>query len=403
MPSKWVVGKDVIEKYCTSHVSFGKACFDGLLTAHCKADWGIIYDISNLERVPKYPPGGIDPIAYRQRGEAVQWPWESILGVKKLKNEIRYIKKRLSFAVTAWKAQNAYSIKSTNTTELIDLINTVLVPPYDLQLIGVNEKTWVNPYKDFYLSQLNNIIRDYVEQYHCISKQVIQRTEVPLLAYAEAYDRIADEVHDIQNMDAKIISFAWNYLMPNAYCWLIDGNIVEDKNLDGRLFYFDFDMFLRAEKLRCKNVRQKFYLQYAIDKYCYSLELMWFDEVEVNTWINNGTLSYEISSVGTKNQSLTCNKDTNEKMPMPKQPQNKPEVTQKEAARRLGVTERTIRNWDSGKTTPQGGYPGRNSLTSFLMFAEDYKAKKSLKKNARAMNRAVSGGDMNEYPEEADF
>jgi hypothetical protein len=74
----------------------------------------------------------------------------------------------------------------------------------------------------------------------------------------------------------------------------------------------------------------------------------------------------------------------------------KNEVTQKEAARELEVTERTIRNWETEKTTSPPGYPGRRSRTNFLVFAADFKTSKSLKRNARAKNRAVPGGDMSE-------
>jgi len=80
-----------------------------------------------------------------------------------------------------------------------------------------------------------------------------------------------------------------------------------------------------------------------------------------------------------------------------------PEVTQEEAANRLGVATRTIRNWESGKTTPPDNYPGRWSRTSFLMFVADYNSHKILKEDARAKNRAMPGGDMNEYSEGADL
>jgi hypothetical protein len=90
--------------------------------------------------------------------------------------------------------------------------------------------------------------------------------------------------------------------------------------------------------------------------------------------------------------------DANEAPPQRQQlPQ--PEVTQEEAARRAGVDQRTIRNWENGLGTPKG-YPGRQSRTNFLIFLEGWKLEKSLKREARAKIRAGSGGDMHEYPDE---
>lgn len=91
----------------------------------------------------------------------------------------------------------------------------------------------------------------------------------------------------------------------------------------------------------------------------------------------------------------------NEALPHQRKSQRE-EVTQEEAAMRVGVTTRTIRNWDKGKQTPQG-YPGRQSRTHFMVFAEGFKIDKSLKKKAREAQRAQPGGDMSEFSEKMEW
>ena len=97
--------------------------------------------------------------------------------------------------------------------------------------------------------------------------------------------------------------------------------------------------------------------------------------------------------------------DTGNDVSSPKQNSIKPEVTQKEAAYKLGVSVRTINNWEKGRTALPDGYPGRMSRTSFLIFAEDFITKKALKKDAQAKNNAITDidGNMDKYHEGADW
>ena len=88
--------------------------------------------------------------------------------------------------------------------------------------------------------------------------------------------------------------------------------------------------------------------------------------------------------------------------PPQRQKPPKPEVTQKDAAKRLGVDERTIRNWESGKTPLPHGYT-RQSLTGFLLFANDFNMKNAFKEDTNAKNNATPGGDMSEYSEGVDW
>ncbi|MDR2604803.1 MAG: hypothetical protein LBC55_05570 [Desulfovibrio sp.] len=82
-------------------VALGKACFDGTLTAYVPEVLKKIYEFSKVQRVPKYPPPGIDALQYVRTGEKVRWDWEFILGVKPLKILLLKIEKSLGecFAV----------------------------------------------------------------------------------------------------------------------------------------------------------------------------------------------------------------------------------------------------------------------------------------------------------------
>lgn len=72
------------------------------------------------------------------------------------------------------------------------------------------------------------------------------------------------------------------------------------------------------------------------------------------------------------------------------------DISAKEAAEILEVSERQVRNWDKGTNMPEG-YPGRSDAISFEQFANSYLKRKNFKKMARAMNKAISGGGIADY------
>ncbi len=82
-----------------------------------------------------------------------------------------------------------------------------------------------------------------------------------------------------------------------------------------------------------------------------------------------------------------------------RQKQQRPEITQREAATLVGVTERTIRNWDKGIKTPDG-YPGRESQAALVMFAARRAQDECFRKEAQAVRKARPSGDMSEFSEE---
>ena len=62
------------------------------------------------------------------------------------------------------------------------------------------------------------------------------------------------------------------------------------------------------------------------------------------------------------------------------------------AAGLLGVSQRTIRTWEADPQKAPKGYPGRNDEAAFQLFVNAYQQNKRLIGQARAMNKAVSGG-----------
>ena len=75
--------------------------------------------------------------------------------------------------------------------------------------------------------------------------------------------------------------------------------------------------------------------------------------------------------------------------PTPILTHNEPEITQKEAAEILLVEVRTIRNWEKGIGTPND-YPGRQSRANFMIFAQNRRMSKTFKREARAVQKALS-------------
>ncbi len=70
-------------------------------------------------------------------------------------------------------------------------------------------------------------------------------------------------------------------------------------------------------------------------------------------------------------------------------------ISAQAAAAILGISTRQVQKWDKGENRPNG-YPGRADEPAFQLFANQWIQTKRLNEQARAMNRAVSGGGLTE-------
>ena len=70
-------------------------------------------------------------------------------------------------------------------------------------------------------------------------------------------------------------------------------------------------------------------------------------------------------------------------------------ISAQAAAAILGISTRQVQKWDKGENRPNG-YPGRADEAAFQLFANQWLHTKRLNEQARAMNRAVSGGGLAE-------
>jgi len=66
-------------------------------------------------------------------------------------------------------------------------------------------------------------------------------------------------------------------------------------------------------------------------------------------------------------------------------------ISASKAAEILGVSLRQVQNWDAGVNRPDG-YPGRMDAVALELFVNQRAKTQLMKEQARAMNRAISGG-----------
>ena len=155
------------------------------------------------------------------------------------------------------------------------------------------------------------------------------------------------------------------------------------------------------------NIKDEY--RHAMEQVCsFYLELGNDEAKEYEAYIHVITCYYRMNPPSERNLNKESGQGKSSIIPQQKHQEInkqrvKSEVSQKEVAEGMVVTVRTVRNWESGKTPPPDGYPGRRSRTAYLMFLHDYNANRSLKMDARAKNNAISGGDMNDYSEGVEF
>jgi len=285
---KWITGKKILEDYNLPAAVLGEACHKGELTAYQAETNKPIYDIATVARVPKYPPAGVDPQKYVKSGETVRWNWEKILGVNKLRATLQIVKNKLSVVAVALKDKGDMSYLTdpdlrglTNIPlYLLDKPSTIIQDGHIRVQFGNSPHSFFSSdfkhYRSLSLDKLTQAKKEFAHQIFTLECNIRQITEVPFQVktaeeiiqfFAFAYD-------ELQSVKEDQI---WKTFMPVAYNCKIGEEIVELKNLEGQLFYFDFDMYRR----RIKTLDERTDNNQIISAYKQQLAEMWFDLVEV--------------------------------------------------------------------------------------------------------------------------
>ena len=405
MVKGWITGKDIMEQYNKAAVEIGQDCYKSDLIAYCQPGWGQIYDISQLERVPKHPPVGVDALLYKQKGEDVRWDWPVITGVGELEHELNKIKYTLREAIAVWRGKHPSKATATLLTDEPTIhmcpLDISSIRPYEIEQSspGKNSNTngitfssqQSNYFADYSFDELDRIIHRMVQIHNLLEDNVREKKEIPLRVQVDAQIALSDSGVPEEELYSRANAFAWNTLMQLEYSWYIDGKVVETTELDNsRLFYFDFDMYLRSIQGVYRTIQKKIpSAKDVASSYNQQLGEMWFKEEEVKVW-------YGSCSQGEVDENIVPKK-------IRQSSAVKHEITQTEAAKRLGVTGKTIRNWENETHRPPKGYPGRTSRTSFMVFEASYKTEKALRADARAKNGAITGVDIDSFGEGADY
>jgi len=298
MAGGWITGEKIVNLHGVAAFEIGQACFDGQLSAHFQAAWGAIYDISQLERVPKYPPRGVDRLLHRQKGEKVEWQWDEILGINELQKKLREKEAALRAAIAVWKAKDRRTLlaraaqKQKQRWELFCPVDIDSILPYELNPpkkqpnhSGICFTCAVpdNPCKAYSFDELSNIIGVLTKQHELISEEVRQKIQTIIDAKIS--------LNDYNNKWTNIEKLVYGYDIPYEYYYLIDGNLIEEKDMESRLFFFNFDMFMRRmkEQYQCST-------QQAMESYCRQIGSMWFRSTEVEAWLNPPSAGQEKKS-----------------------------------------------------------------------------------------------------------
>lgn len=148
-------------------------------------------------------------------------------------------------------------------------------------------------------------------------------------------------------------------------------------------------LYLESLLLRREDVRA----------YCRKNEIRQVREVKGLLWDEEQgapALSYQQTQTeaASQTQSTTTSDDNNSAAPQKKK-YNRGAISAQAAAAILGISTRQVQKWDKGENRP-AGYPGRADEAAFQLFANQWLRTKHLNAQARAMNRAFSGGGIAE-------
>jgi len=281
--SKWILGQDVMDTYRVAPVEIGKACFDGSLTAFHRDLLEPIYDLSRLPRVPKYPPVGVDKMNHIQTGERVEWDWEVIQGVDKLRIKLRKAECLLEQALAVCKEKDTRSLLS----------RVAHGSPIGVDVPKVSKH---NPFRGCTFEEAKRYKENLKMDILTIKNEILLKTEVSTDAFVEAESIVEEAGCHPDEIYSRAQRFAWNTLMPTEHFWLVNGELLEPQDLDSRLFFFDFAMFKRFADLLERNTSGgKASEAQSLVIYKQQISVMLFDSASVERWRQAPSLSNTVS------------------------------------------------------------------------------------------------------------
>jgi hypothetical protein len=375
--SKWISGHEVMDTYRIAPVELGRDCFDGLLTAFHRDLLEPIYDMSQLPRVPKYPPVGVDKMDHIQTGERVEWNWEIIQGVDKLRAKLQQAESLIGQAEAVCKEKDTRSLMTQGVGKYFSGMAKA-VPEVDEH----------NPFRKCTFEEATHCRDKLVTEAYAIKNEIYQKTEVKGNALLIAQERVEELGCHPDEVYSKAQKYAWDKLMPIEHFWLVNGELLEHEDLDSRLFFFDFAMFKRLADFVAKITSGgKASEEQALASYKQHISAMLFGSTSVEGWVQAPSPSNPAKQASPTDTPL-------DSLPVAKAKKytERGEISQEAAGKRIGKSARTIKRWCAGEGRVPDGFPGLSNAYAFDVWATQYAYKTSPKGMARAMSRPTSGG-----------
>ncbi|MDR0881615.1 MAG: hypothetical protein LBP55_03615 [Candidatus Adiutrix sp.] len=257
---EWITGQKVMKDYGLSAAGLGEHCYSGKLTAYIAEIEKPIYELSKIQRVPEYPPPGVDPHDHIQSGEEVRWDWDDILKVKPIRLKLANIKWALGQLMAAWEEKNPHTLLGRMGKGYGQDIPGLWIPPY-------NED---NYFKDYSFDELTRLKSAWEIKCRQLDLEIRELTD-PNFEAIVAAEGFREEY---PNLNFDTYGYAWKTIMPVFWRVLIDGQPFNSEDIKGQLFFFNFDMFERDIKSLYAN-------DGIIEAYKTYLARMWFDKAEV--------------------------------------------------------------------------------------------------------------------------
>ena len=280
MAGDWITGEQVENEFKVVPIEIGKACFDGTITAYAQAGWGPIYEISKLDRVPKYPPPGVDRMDHIQRGETVIWDWE-----EKVVGELVCKRKKLQNLLdganlASWIKRCTSDGSSVKVWLSRDPVMARLFPIH----IEVAEAHFMNKSIER-LEDIQTRLKRCIGKINSLIAVKKNRTiDAGLYLIAEMHYSWNKRIPKDSVLEQDVYKYAWDYLMRTAYDFVIGDRRLSDEDLAERIFLFNFDVFQQKVRDDYRALGQQVTLKDIADTYTQQIRVMYFERSEVEAW-----------------------------------------------------------------------------------------------------------------------